>query len=97
LVTSAWIWELGNRVLYDLCKSHPAYRSDEEIVAKIWLIGVKSILGGVASKRIKSPGMIWAASRKRRGALYGDFYLYDEPGGAILSNQRGRGALGLTH
>jgi hypothetical protein len=33
------VWDLGNRVLYDLCKRHPTHKTDEEIVAKIWLIG----------------------------------------------------------
>lgn len=32
-------WDLGNRVLYDLCKTHPGHRAEDEIVAKIWLIG----------------------------------------------------------
>jgi hypothetical protein len=32
-------WDLGNRVLYDLCKAHPGHRAEAEIVAKIWLIG----------------------------------------------------------
>ena len=31
--------ELGNQVLYDLCENHPYHKSDEEIVAKVWLIG----------------------------------------------------------
>ena len=33
------IWDLGNQVLYDLCRTHPGHRRDDEIVAKIWLIG----------------------------------------------------------
>lgn len=33
------VWDLGNQVLYDLCKSHPAHKTDVEIVAKVWLIG----------------------------------------------------------
>ena len=32
-------WILGNSVLYKLCKDHPYHRSDDEITAKIWLIG----------------------------------------------------------
>ena len=35
----ASIWDLGNEVLYRLCESHPAHRSKQEIVAKVWLIG----------------------------------------------------------
>jgi hypothetical protein len=30
---------LGNSVLYELCKDHPLHLNDEEIIAKIWLIG----------------------------------------------------------
>jgi hypothetical protein len=33
------IWDLGNKVLYDLCLLHPHHKTDEEIVAKVWLIG----------------------------------------------------------
>ena len=32
-------WDLGNRVLYDLCKAHPYHTSIDEIVAKVWIIG----------------------------------------------------------
>ncbi|MFH1889531.1 MAG: hypothetical protein ABIJ58_01470 [Nanoarchaeota archaeon] len=32
-------WMLGNNVLYTLCKEHPLHNKDEEIRAKIWLIG----------------------------------------------------------
>lgn len=32
-------WILGNSVLYDLCKNHPYHKTDDEIAAKIWLIG----------------------------------------------------------
>lgn len=38
-VRKPWVWDLGNQVLYDLCKKHPEHRTDEEIVAKVWLIG----------------------------------------------------------
>ncbi len=34
-----WVWDLGNCVLYDLCKNHPEHKLAEEIVAKLWLIG----------------------------------------------------------
>jgi hypothetical protein len=33
------VWDLGNKVLYDLCSSHPHHKTNEEIIAKIWLIG----------------------------------------------------------
>ena len=32
-------WDVGNRVLYDLCREHPAHQSDDEILAKVLLIG----------------------------------------------------------
>lgn len=32
-------WDLGNQVLYDLCRAHPKHKLEEEIIAKIWLIG----------------------------------------------------------
>ena len=34
-----WVWDLGNRILYDMCREHPYHRNADEIVAKIWLIG----------------------------------------------------------
>jgi hypothetical protein len=33
------LWDLGNRVLYNLCRDHPKHVAADEIVAKIWLIG----------------------------------------------------------
>jgi len=32
-------WDLGNQILYDMCRSHPGHKADDEIVAKVWLIG----------------------------------------------------------
>lgn len=32
-------WDLGNNVLYELCKSHPYHEDEATIIAKIWLIG----------------------------------------------------------
>ena len=32
-------WDLGNKVLYDLCSTYPFHKTDQEIIAKIWLIG----------------------------------------------------------
>ena len=32
-------WTLGNNVLYELCRVHPGHSRDDEIAAKIWLIG----------------------------------------------------------
>ncbi len=32
-------WTLGNSVLYKLCKDYPHHKTDNEIAAKIWLIG----------------------------------------------------------
>lgn len=33
------VWDLGNSVLYDLCTKHPHHKTDDEIIAKVWLIG----------------------------------------------------------
>jgi len=33
------VWDNGNRVLYDLCKKYPCHANEEEILAKVWLIG----------------------------------------------------------
>jgi hypothetical protein len=32
-------WDLGNKVLYDLCAHHPRHSSEDVIIAKLWLIG----------------------------------------------------------
>ncbi len=32
-------WDASNRVLYDLCREHPAHRDGDEILAKVLLIG----------------------------------------------------------
>ncbi len=33
------VWDLGNKVLYDLCSDNPAHTDNDAIVAKTWLIG----------------------------------------------------------
>src|SRR5687767_7102967 len=33
------LWDVGNRVLYDLCRQYPRHDQVDQIVAKIWLIG----------------------------------------------------------
>jgi serine/threonine protein kinase len=33
------VWSLGNSILYDLCKRYPKHETEEQIIAKIWLIG----------------------------------------------------------
>lgn len=33
------VWDIGNRALYDLCKIYPQHVNNEEILAKVWLIG----------------------------------------------------------
>ena len=32
-------WDLGNNVLYDLCRAHPDHIQANEIIAKMWLVG----------------------------------------------------------
>ena len=39
LIAKRGVWELGNKVLYDLCERHPWHKEPDVIVAKIWLIG----------------------------------------------------------
>jgi hypothetical protein len=34
-----WVWDLGNQVLYSLCREHPKHDRPDAIVAKVWLIG----------------------------------------------------------
>jgi len=32
-------WDLGNKILYDMCSQYPDHTHEPEIIAKIWLIG----------------------------------------------------------
>lgn len=32
-------WDFGNKVLYDLCEKYPKHCQNEQIIAKVWLIG----------------------------------------------------------
>ena len=36
---SGTAWDLGNSILYDLCKKYPEHKSDDVILAKILIIG----------------------------------------------------------
>jgi hypothetical protein len=37
--TACSVWDKGNKVLYDMCSKYPSHKEDDEIIAKIWLIG----------------------------------------------------------
>jgi len=37
--TAPSVWDKGNKVLYDMCARYPYHKEDDEIIAKIWLIG----------------------------------------------------------
>lgn len=39
LTSRGTIWNLGNDMLYRLCKDYPDHRSPDVIAAKVWLIG----------------------------------------------------------
>lgn len=45
------IWDLGNQVLYDLCEKYPEHKTEEEIIAKIWLIG-RSYAAAIERRRM---------------------------------------------
>lgn len=56
------VWDLGNEMLYELCRAHPGHRTDEEILAKVWLIG-RSYAASIERRRGK------------RDSVGDDFYL----------------------
>src|SRR6185295_16599237 len=33
------VWDVGNSILYKLCRQYPAHDSIDVIIAKVWLIG----------------------------------------------------------
>ena len=39
LATAPSPWDLGNEVLYTLCRDHPAHMDPSVVIAKVWLIG----------------------------------------------------------
>ena len=51
-------WGLGNQVLYELCSQHPLHKSQQEIIAKVWLIGrsYAAALERRKNKRLDSVG-----------------------------------------
>lgn len=48
-------WDLGNDVLYRLCKEHPNHKTEQEIIAKIWLIG-RSYAAAIERRKTKIKG-----------------------------------------
>lgn len=45
-------WMLGNNAIYELCRKYPSHKKDEEIRAKIWLIG-RSYAAPIERRKIK--------------------------------------------
>jgi hypothetical protein len=42
LVSSAvsqTVWDFGNQVLYDMCRTNPEHKRDQIIIGKMWIIG----------------------------------------------------------
>lgn len=65
-------WDLGNQVLYDLCRDHPRHNSADVVIAKVWLIG-----------RSYSA----AIERRRSPTAYGDsFYTKHVAPAVLVSN-----------
>jgi hypothetical protein len=46
-------WDVGNAVLYQLCRDHPAHTQADEIIAKLWLIG-RTYAAAIERRRIKT-------------------------------------------
>src|SRR3989344_1985901 len=46
-------WDLGNAVIYKLCQEYPGHKTDEEILAKIWIIG-RSYAAAIERRRINN-------------------------------------------
>lgn len=46
-------WDLGNKILYDLCRHHPLHREPDVIGAKVWLIG-RSYAAAIERRRVNS-------------------------------------------
>ena len=46
-------WDLGNQVLYDLCREHPEHRYAPAVLAKVWLIG-RSYAAAIERRREKT-------------------------------------------
>lgn len=46
-------WDLGNYVLYKLCRDYPKHNIDSEIIAKVWLIG-RSYSASIERRRNKT-------------------------------------------
>jgi len=47
------VWDIGNNVLYDLCKQYPHHNDTRQIVAKVWLIG-RSYAAALERRRNKA-------------------------------------------
>lgn len=50
------LWDFGNQVLYKLCAENPDHKSDDVIVAKVWLIG-RSYAAAIERRR-KTDGIL---------------------------------------
>ncbi len=65
------VWDLGNQVLYDLCRKNPEHKTLDEIIAKLWLIG-RAYAASI--------------ERRRNVEAYGDGFYSDTVGPAMLAS-----------
>lgn len=48
-------WDVGNDVLYSLCRAHPMHSTDDAVIAKVWLIG-RTYAAAIERRRKKTEG-----------------------------------------
>ncbi len=48
-------WDLGNEVLYSLCRAHPTHADGPAVIAKMWLIG-RSYAAAIERRRDRAAG-----------------------------------------
>ncbi|MDP6850431.1 MAG: hypothetical protein QF524_05795 [Planctomycetota bacterium] len=48
-------WDLGNKILYDMCSQYPSHNNSAEIIAKVWLIG-RSYAAAIERRRNNESG-----------------------------------------
>lgn len=51
--TASTPWDLGNKVLYDLCHENPTHVETSAVIAKVWLIG-RSYAAAIERRRNKN-------------------------------------------
>ncbi len=82
------VWDIGNKILYDMCQKYPVHNNKSEIIAKLWLIGRSYAAAIERRKNAKeSSDLFYVKVSKAISKSNLDSYIHQIPKGYQLNEE----------